>query len=446
MTAQNITVIFGKALLITGLALAIAACGGDKKKKGTPLKGERLSVLALDRALEADPNLTNVKISLPKPYVNANWKQAGGGRTNAMHHLAIGERLQRVWKERIGEGSKDYEKLTAVPVVADGVIYTMDVRGQVRAFSTDNGKERWRSRIRKKGERSKIAYGGGLALGGNAVFATTGYGILAALDLATGSELWRYDAGVPLRGAPTYADGRVFIVTHDNQMMALNSNDGSFIWDFIAIAEDATVLGASSPAVEGSTLIAAFSSGEIMALRTENGQLAWQDALTRTGSLTALATLNDIVGHPVVDRGRVYAVSHSGRIIAVDLTSGERVWENNIGSISTPWLAGSYIFLVTTDGEVVAISALSGRVHWVTPLQRFKKPKKRKGLIRWTGPVLAGDRLFVVSSHGYMLTLSPYTGEILSGIGLPDGTVISPIVANETLYVLTDHGDLLAFR
>lgn len=363
-----------------------------------------------------------------------------------MHHLAIGERLNRVWKADIGVGSKDYEKLTAAPVVADGVIFTMDVRGEVRAFQTENGRNLWATEIRKPGERSKVAYGGGLAISDGKVYATTGYGILAVLDAASGAELWRYDAGLPLRGAPTVADGRVFILTHDNQLSALSADDGTFLWDFIAIAEDATVLGASSPAVDEGTLIATFASGEVMALRAANGQMAWQDALTRTGSLTALATLNDIVGQPVVDRGRVYAINHSGRFISVDIRSGERVWETNIASLSTPWIAGSYIFIVTTDGEVVAVSALSGRVHWVKPLQRFKKPQKRKGLIRWTGPVLAGDRLFVVSSHGYLLTLSPYTGEILSGVELPEGTVLAPIVANETLYVLTDGGELLAYR
>ena len=436
----------GRIAVALTLVIGLSACGGGKKRQDTPLEGDRLSVLALDQVLEADPTLTSIHIALPKPYVNLNWAQAGGGLTNSMHHLAIGERLSRVWKADIGVGSTDYEKLTATPVVADGVIFTMDVRGEVRAFRTENGRNLWATKIRKPGERSKIAYGGGLAIADGKVYATTGYGILAVLDAASGAELWRHDAGIPLRGAPTVADGRVFFLTHDNQLFALSADDGTFLWDFIAIAEDATVLGASSPAVDEGTLIATFASGEVMALRAANGQLAWQDALTRTGSLTALATLNDIVGQPVVDRGRVYAINHSGRFISVDIRSGERVWENNISSLSTPWIAGSYIFIVTTDGEVVAVSALSGRVHWVTPLQRFRKPQKRKGLIRWAGPILASDRLFVVSSHGYLLTLSPYTGEILSGVELSEGTVLSPIVANQTLYVLTDGGDLLAYR
>ena len=201
-----------------------------------------------------------------------------------------------------------------------------------------------------------------------------------------------------------------------------------------------------SPAGEGDTVVAAFPSGELYALRAANGQITWQDALSRTGRLTALATLNDIDGHPVIYNGRVYVGNHSGRLVCIDMRSGERVWESNIGTLYTPWLAGSYMFVLNTEGELVNLSIRDGRVRWITQLQRFEKQKKRKDLIRWAGPVLAGDRLFVVSSHGYMLTVSPYTGEILSGTKLPGPAVIAPIVADETVFVLTDGGDLIAYR
>ncbi|HXV73921.1 MAG TPA: PQQ-binding-like beta-propeller repeat protein, partial [Sphingomonadales bacterium] len=232
----------------------------------------------------------------------------------------------------------------------------------------------------------------------------------------------------------------------DNQMFALSAEDGSELWTQLAIAEDAEVLGAASPAATGDTVIAGFSSGEIYALREANGLVNWQDALSRTGRLTALATLNDIDGHPVVYQGRVIAGSHSGRLVSIDLRSGERIWEANLSTLYMPWLAGSYMYLVNTEGQVFAMANRDGRVRWITQLQRFEKPGKRKELIRWAGPVLAGDRLFVVSSHGYLLALSPYTGEIISGAKLPDSTTIPPIVADNTLYVLTDKGEILAYR
>lgn len=214
----------------------------------------------------------------------------------------------------------------------------------------------------------------------------------------------------------------------------------------VGIVENAGILGSASPAVSGDTVIAAFSSGELFALQADNGRVNWQDALSRTGRLTPLATLADIDGQPVIDRGRVFAISHAGRMVSIDMRTGERVWETNVGSSSTPWIAGDFIFVVTTEGAVACVSTTDGRVRWVTQLQRYKKQEKRKGVVRWFGPVLASDRLIVVSSHGYVLSISPYTGEVLSGERLGDASYITPVVADNSLYVLTNKGDVVAYR
>lgn len=435
-----------RMVTIAMCVLAVASCG--KGKKNTRLEGERLSVLTFERALNADQTLAGVRIALPKPYTNKNWPQAGGSKTNVLHHLAIGAAPQKVWRVSVGAGSQKYERMVATPVAANGVIYVIDSRAQVSAFGAERGNLLWRKSLKvdKKTERSKINFGGGVAYEGGTIYATTGFGSVVALDADNGQQKWRHELGLPVRGAPGVSGGRVFVVTFDNQLVALSAADGQMIWDYVGIVEDAGVLGAGSPAISGDSVIVGFSSGELIAFRAENGAIAWQDALSRTGKLTALATLSDIDGQPVIDRGRVYAINHSGRMAAIDMRSGERVWESNIGSLSTPWIAGDYIFVVTVDSEVAALSIRDGSVHWVTQLQRYKKPEKRKGVIRWTGPVLAGDRLFLVSSHGYILTISPYTGDILSGEKMSDGTVIPPIVVDGTLYVLTDDGKLTAYR
>ncbi len=428
-------------------ALAVTACSKDNKKNKR-LAGERLSVLTFESTLDADPTLVGTRVALPKPYRNESWPQAGGSKANVLHHLAMAAKPRQAWRVSIGTGSQKYERLVAAPVVAGGVVYVIDVRAQVSAYGAERGNLLWRKSLKKsrKEEKSKVGFGGGVAYAGGTLYVTTGYGFVAALDAGSGEELWRQDIGLPIRGAPAVSAGRVFAITFDNQLFALSAGDGEILWDYVGIVEDAGVLGAASPAISGDTVIAGFSSGELVAFRAENGQIAWQDALSRTGRLTALATLSDIDGQPVIDRGRVYAINHAGRMAAIDMRSGERVWESNIGSLYTPWVAGDYIFVVTVEAQVAALSIRDGRVRWVTELQRFQKPDKRKGVIRWAGPVLAGDRLFLASSHGYMLTVSPYTGEILSGEKLSDGTVIAPIVVDGTMYVLTDDGKLTAYR
>ena len=435
------------------LVLALAACSGgvdisEPDAPGTnPNAGrERISVLTSEQQLQADPSIAGVRVILPRPYRNASWPQSGGVPTHAVHHLALGDPLRRAWRVNIGQGSDMFTRLIMSPVVAEGRVFAIDTRGKVSAYSTADGDRFWSTELRLKGEKRALAFGGGLAVAGDRLIVTTGFGFISALDVDSGRELWRYQGVVPFRGAPTVAEGRVFAVTQDNEIVALDLGSGDLLWTEAGLPEDAGILGAASPAVKSDTVVAALSSGELLAMRVENGRQSWQDTLSRTRRLTPLATLADIDGDPIIYRSRVYAVGHAGRMVAIDMRSGERVWENNVASVATPWLAGDYIFVVTVDDEVAAISAADGRIRWVTRLQRFKDIEDRKGPLAWTGPVLAGDRLIVVSTHGVLLTISPYTGAILGGTELPASTVAMPVVADGTLYVLTEDADLIAFR
>lgn len=413
---------------------------------GEKLPGERISVMALERSLEADPRLASLEVVLPRPYVNEDWPQPGGYADNAMHHLQASGPLDVVWTADAGAGSSGSRVLATAPILAEGRLYSLDAETTVYSIDAATGKEVWEVDLTPEEEDSDEGRGGGVAYEAGRVFVTTGFGEVVALDAASGEILWRTAAGTPFRAAPTANGGRVFTITSDNQMICVNQADGAILWRHRGIVESAGILAATSPAVSGSIVIVPYSSGELYALRVENGNTLWSDSLTRTGNVTSLTELNDIAGRPVIDRGRVYAVSHSGRAVAIDIRTGERVWTRNIAGVQTPWVAGGFIFTVTLEAEVVALSRRDGRIRWIQQLQRFEDEEDRDGPIEWSGPVLAGDRLILVSSEGEAVSLSPYTGEQLGMIDLPDGVYIPPIVANETLYVLTDDARLVALK
>ena len=238
----------------------------------------------------------------------------------------------------------------------------------------------------------------------------------------------------------------MFAQTLDNQLFSLDAETGAVNWTHTGIEETAGLLGSSSPAVDGDIVVVAYSSGEIFALRVENGRPLWSDNLAAIRRQDAVSALADIRGRPVIDRGRVYAISQSGRMVATDLASGRRVWEAEIGGLNQPWVAGNFVYVVSTEGDVVALTAREGLVKWVTPLGRYEDPEDRDGLINWSGPVLAGDRLIVTGDHGLAVSLSPYTGAILGELDISGGVSIAPAVANGSLYFLTDSADLLTFR
>ncbi len=416
--------------------------GGDEVK----LEGERISVLSLEQELEVDPRLSTFEVVLPPPYVNDAWPQPGGYASHAMHHLQIPDEIDRMWRVKAGRGTDGAVRLTAPPVAADGKVFVRDAVASVAAFDLTTGDRLWDVDLKPEKTKSRLGTGGGVAYDKGRVFASTGFGFIVSLDAASGGELWRQPLGLAIHSAPTVSDGRVFVSTVDNQLFALDDEDGRILWNHRGITETARLFPGSSPAVAGDIVIAPYSSGEVFALRTQNGRVAWSDTLVRTGRLTSLSALNDIVGRPVVDRGRVYAISHSGRMVAIDLRTGERVWTRNLGGVQTPWIAGDFIYVVSLDGEVVCLFRSNGAVRWITPLQQFKNQEKKKDPIQWSGPVLAGDRLIVVSSTGKAVSISPYTGDVLGQIEMPDGSFIPPVVVDQAVLLLTNKAELIAYK
>jgi outer membrane protein assembly factor BamB len=289
-------------------------------------------------------------------------------------------------------------------------------------------------------------FGGGVAYDNGRIYATNGAGDASAIDAKTGALLWTVRPGAPLRGAPTVANDNVYVVTQDNQLFALNPADGKLRWSGSGAVEIAGLLGASSPAAAQGTVVAGFSSGELNADRYENGQNLWQDALARTSISTSVTSLSDIDADPVIDSGRVYAVGQGGRMVAIELITGQRVWEINVAGIATPWVAGDWIFVVTDQAQLLALSRTNGHIRWMTQLTRYRDSKDKKGRIDWVGPILAGGRLILANSAGQIVNVSPVDGSVQSTQETKMPVSLSPIVANNTLYVLHDGGQLTAWR
>ncbi|HEX9953920.1 MAG TPA: PQQ-binding-like beta-propeller repeat protein [Allosphingosinicella sp.] len=435
--------------LITVIVAAslLGGCGIlDKKKKGTPTLGERIAVLSSEAAIEVDPALAGVPVTLPAAEANAQWAQPGGNASKSMGHLALGTAPTQAWRASIGSGSSTKSALGSAPIVADGRVYTIDTQAVVRAFNADTGASVWQTQVRGEGAQSGALFGGGVSFENGRIYATNGAGYAAALDAANGSILWQVRPGGPLRGAPTVANDNVYVVTQDNQIFALNPADGKTRWTSSAAVELAGVFGSAAPAAAQGTVVAGFSSGELNAYRYENGRVLWQDALSRTSISTAVTTLSDIDADPVIDSGRVYAVGQGGRMVALELVTGQRVWEINVAGTSTPWVAGEWIFVVTDQAQLLAIARSTGKVRWMTQLQRWRDVKDKKGSISWVGPVLAGNRLILANSEGQLSYVSATDGAVQSTINTGDRISVSPVVANNTLYILNDSGQLTAWR
>lgn len=436
------------APLLLGAALALAGCAshGGKGKAKTPTLGDRIPILSrIEAGAKIDASLDNLPVILPAATANSDWPQPGGNAAKAYGHLALGASPSRVWTQSIA-GSTNRRRLAASPVIGDGKLFAMDTDGTVHAFDAATGTPRWERNFEVPGDTAASAFGGGASFDAGRVYIATGLGEVAALDANTGAQIWRVRPAGPLRGSPTIAFNAIYVMTQDNQIVALDPADGKVAWTQSGSTTQAGVFGVAAPAAGQGTVIAGYSSGELIAYRYENGRQLWSDALARTSISTQVGSLTDVDADPIIESGRVYALGQGGRMAAYELTTGQRVWELNLAGISTPAIAGDWIFTLTDEGKLLAIQRATGRVRWLTQLDRYRRVAKKRGDIFWTGPVLAGDRLWLASSGGEVVAVNPRDGAVTPMFRLADSVSLAPVVANQTLYILDNRGRISAYR
>lgn len=437
------------------LALALSGCARE-----VPLPGERLEIRspeamaivgaegsAVEGLTPATATRRDVPFAMPAQVNHAAWTHRGGSPTHRLSHPALGLGLTQVWSARIGAGESRKAKITADPVVADGRIFAMDAESTVSAFSTGGG-TLWSRNLTPASERTRDASGGGLAISGGRLFVTTGFGQMMALDPATGQTIWTQGFDAPVSGAPTVSGDLVYVSSRDNRAFAVRASNGRLLWELPVAPTDSVTVNGAGPAVTNRVAVFPFGSAELVAALRQGGIRVWSASLAGQRRGKAYAGVNDISSDPVVLGDTLYAGSPSGRIAALDINSGERIWTATEGAMSPVVVEGGSVFAVTDIQQLVRIDAGSGEVIWATDLPGFKneRPRRYQAVFAHYGPVLAGGRLIVASDDGNLRSFDPRTGALLSAVPVPGGATTNPVVVNRTLYVVTTNGQLLAFR
>ncbi|MDP3403079.1 MAG: PQQ-like beta-propeller repeat protein [Brevundimonas sp.] len=476
-----------KTAIVLGLAASLASCasarrilpfglGKDDTPRATASAGQRVSILAFEQQLAPAAGLAGRDFFLPGPVAATAWSVPGGAVENSIEHVIAAPQFTVDWRRRIGAGSARGRQVMS-PVVADGGrIFVMDGESTVTAVDAGTGAVVWKVDVKPDGREAaggaavfglpvpfvpgtgggalSGGFGGGVAVAGGRVFVSSGYRTMSALDAATGAVLWSQPVDVPIHGAPTVAGNRVYVVDVDNQIIAFNTTTGLQDWSYRGIVEPARILRASSPAISGDTVIAPFSSGEVVALRASNGQAVWNQVLSRTSRTSALSEIRDIAGRPVISRGFVYAVSHSGVLQAMDIRTGQPRWSLPVAGVNAPLPVGDVVYVVSKSGELTVINRDSGAIYWTRDLNEGRV-RQEGGFLgfwdktvrpEWSGPILASNRLVLVNSDGEAVAFDPKTGVQTATLRLGAPAYIAPAAYNGALLVLTDDGELVSIR
>ena len=425
--------------------LVAAACGNDE----VVLPGERLSIEEAAPGFALAPlSVPNTAFAAPAPLANGAWTHTNGTPSHSIRHPALSPNPVPVWSASAGAGDSRGNRITASPVSAAGVVFTLDSRAGVAAVDARTGGVIWRTDVSTPSDPSSDASGGGLALAAGTLYVTSGFGTLTALEAGTGRTRWTQDLDAAATGAPTVDGDLVYAVSRDGLGWAVETGNGRVRWQVDGIGDAAGVTGPAGPAVSGRAVFFPFGAGDIVAALREGGTRLWSAAVTGARDGRAYFELDDITGAVVADGDRLYAGNATGRIVALDAATGQRIWTAREGAVGPVWPSGGSVFAVTDAGAAIRMDAATGAVMWSSPLPTFtaQRERRRKGVVAHYGPVLAGGRLWIASSDGVLRGLDPSTGTLASQVTLPAGAASAPIVVNRVMYLMDERGNLNALR
>lgn len=443
-----------KRSILALMVLSLAAC-----EKDIILPGERFAVrtpLEASIPVDGEPAPVDVAqepenlvqaIALPPMVSNAEWSERGGSATHSGPHGRLSATPALVWSANIGAGNSRRNRITAAPVVSGGTVFVMDALARVTAVSLAGGVV-WQSDITAEFDRGGAQSGGGLAVRGGRVYATTGYGEVVALDAGTGAVVWRQRLGAPAAGAPGLGDGAVYVMSADGTGWALDAASGKVIWTLPAVENVLASDTGAAPAVTAGNVIFPFAAGLLMTAARDTGDGIWIATITGNRLGRAYANSGDITGDPVVTGGVVYAGTQAGRSGAFREDTGEVIWTAEEGAVNLPLVVGGSVFMVNDAARLVRLDAGTGSRIWAVPMPYFtaQKPKNNAEIYTHFGPVLAGGRLVTVSSDEELRVFDPASGAVVASAAIPGGAAADPALAGGMMFVVTGKGQLLAFR
>lgn len=461
-----------KQPLSLALIMALTACSSlniFEDEKEERIEGERMSLYHFEKTLQKDPNTqfgldgnegvdagitlsavlngeADEAMRLDKAWTNKFWPQAGGYPNHTMRHLEFTNQMpEEIWSRSIGEGGDERMPLTSAPVVTSDTVFTLNNDSEVYAFDIDNGDLLWETEVIKSGE-DEIVIGGGLGFSAGKLFVTNGFNEVIAIDANDGEILWRTETKAPVRGAPSAIPGRVIVTTLGNETIAFDTANGEKLWSHRGLSSGAGLVGATTPAIVKDAVITTYGSGEVYALQINTGLELWSENLSPLAKNAGQSNITDIHALPVVDDGYVYVTSYNNQMRSIDVRTGKTQWNIPVGGTSTPWVSGNRVFMITTQGELVSINRVSGDIMWQMALPQFEDEDDREDPITWTGPLLAGDQLIIVSTHGEIALLDPKDGQYIDSDEIGDDLRLAPAIANGSLYLVDQDGEIIVLR
>lgn len=340
-------------------------------------------------------------------------------------------KVDRIWARDVGSGS-DHRGLRLFPLVGDGRVYVANFDGRVAAYDARNGKRLWST-------ETGVSISGGVGAGDGLVLVGARDGRVLALDPATGKVRWHAQVSSEVLSRPRAADGVVVVESGDGNIFGFSVKDGRQLWMVSNTIPSLTLRGTASPVLISGAALCGLASGQLQVIRIHDGVVLWQATVAVPHGSSEIQRMVDIDSEPQVRDDIAYVAAYHGRVAAINLASGQVVWERDVASYAGLGISDSQVFVTDDHGDVWALQRSNGATLW----------RQQKLSYRGVTAPVAFDKHYVVvgDREGYLFWLDRSDGHFVARTRIDgSGVLVPPAVDGDTLYALTRDGELAAYR
>ena len=422
-----------KLLFLIFFFFNLNSCAYFEEEEDKILPGKRESIFSNEDELIVK---TSKKITIDEPFSIYSWNQQYQNTRNHLFHFKSKPNLKLIKRIELGDlNFKNIEYIVS-PVINGNVIFYSDNSFNIFAKNLTNGKTIWK--IKLENEKSEnFSFVGGLSLDEKFLYVTTGLGNVYCIDILKAKIEWTKSFLIQFSRPPLAYENKLFVISDDNQTFALNKLNGETLWAHTGNIEEISIIGGSKPIIEENILIVTYSSGEIYALNDSDGSTIWLDNLS-SHSFFVKSNVNDIQAPATIVKDNVYVPSFSEKLMVYDLKTGREKWNIKVSSINPLVISADTMFILDTSGKLLCLDKTNGKLLWAVQLKISNKGEE----INWYGPLLSTNKLLVVNSKGLVLSLSPFTGRILSKTKFDEGILTNPFQVKENIFLISEEGTL----
>lgn len=411
--------------------------GGCSQKEH--LQGKREGVLSSEEVGERNGNKDAAPVKVDKEVANREFSQPYMNAAHCYAPLKFSFPTTKAWSKKLDFEATKSAKITAGPVVANGRAFCADAGGIVYAFDAKSGRELWRRSVTIAGKDGQT----GMAIAcddSDHLIVASCFSECFSLDCKNGKINWRIKLPAPAKGdAITIRDGQIFLMCSNSSLQVVNIESGKLLWSHSGITANSIFLGGAGAAVVDGVVYLAYPSGEIYALLMETGAVVWESVFPKFSIGDAIQAFTHPKASPVIKDGIAYFVAANEQTAAFDARTGQRLWIKDYGSIQTPIVSGNSIFVLNPRSELVCLNRLTGCLRWKTVLDNRNKHD-------WYGMVLLKDQILCISPEGVFTLISVKDGTVKQINASVNNVSVNPVIADSMLYILSDNGELSAYR